>query len=232
MIVSATYLFTCPRFSLTQYQYATTPFKGTERNDTFANTRLIPVHFRQGFQSKHPNACGWFENVSNQLVGPGPTNVCDPQYLQGFYHPIAPVMRASHAVYLLEKNERRRLGSKSGASEVKQHKWFSKINWGLLRNTRSPVRSSIQRSNSTSAKLEWATDRGIFQIIPSLSQGHDAVNFRHIGEPNSLHLEDQGGGGLHNTPGPGLSADDGLDSDGGDLFGAFSSVTLHYDGES
>lgn len=40
---------------------------------------------------------------------------------------------------LLDKNELTRLGSKSGASEVKQHKWFSKINWGLLRNTQPPV---------------------------------------------------------------------------------------------
>ncbi len=31
------------------------------------------------------------------------------------------------------------MGSRSGASEVKQHKWFAKINWGLLRNTRPPV---------------------------------------------------------------------------------------------
>jgi len=40
---------------------------------------------------------------------------------------------------LLDKSERTRLGSKSGASELKQHKWFAKINWGLLRNTRPPV---------------------------------------------------------------------------------------------
>ena len=40
---------------------------------------------------------------------------------------------------LLDKNEKTRLGSRSGASEVKQHKWFAKINWGLLRNTRPPV---------------------------------------------------------------------------------------------
>lgn len=42
-------------------------------------------------------------------------------------------------VRLLDKDERTRLGSRSGASEVKQHKWFSKINWGLLRNSRPPV---------------------------------------------------------------------------------------------
>lgn len=41
---------------------------------------------------------------------------------------------------LLDKSEGKRLGSQSGASQVKQHKWFGKINWGLLRNTRPPVR--------------------------------------------------------------------------------------------
>lgn len=43
---------------------------------------------------------------------------------------------------LLDKNESRRLGSQSGASQVKQHKWFGKVNWGLLRNTTPPVRRS------------------------------------------------------------------------------------------
>jgi len=42
-------------------------------------------------------------------------------------------------VRLLDKEERTRLGSRSGASEVKQHKWFAKMNWGLLRHTRPPV---------------------------------------------------------------------------------------------
>lgn len=42
-------------------------------------------------------------------------------------------------IRLLDKDERMRLGSRSGASEVKQHKWFTKINWGLLRNSRPPV---------------------------------------------------------------------------------------------
>ena len=40
---------------------------------------------------------------------------------------------------LLDKRESSRLGSMTGASEVKAHKWFAKINWGLLRNTQPPV---------------------------------------------------------------------------------------------
>jgi len=62
------------------------------------------------------------------------------------------------------------------------------------------------------------------------------VNFRHLKESRSLHLEDQirGVAGAGAPAGPGTPGyDDGLDvpSDG-DLFGAFNSVTLHYDGES
>ncbi|KIK08397.1 hypothetical protein K443DRAFT_672419 [Laccaria amethystina LaAM-08-1] len=137
--------------------YATTPFKGQERNDTFANIRLLPVQFRDTPK---------ISSAAKDCV-----------------------------TRLLDKNERTRLGSKSGASEVKQHKWFSKINWGLLRNTRPP-------------------------IVPSSSKGKDAVNFRQLKESNSLHLEDQ----IVGVSEVGEIA-------GEDLFGAFSSVTLHYDGD-
>ena len=40
---------------------------------------------------------------------------------------------------LLIKDEHKRLGSNSGASEVKQHKWFATVNWGLLRHMTPPV---------------------------------------------------------------------------------------------
>ncbi|KIL68139.1 hypothetical protein M378DRAFT_22242 [Amanita muscaria Koide BX008] len=136
--------------------YATTPFKGQERNETFDNIRTAPVYFRD-------------------------------------------TPKASHAARdciarLLDKDERTRLGSRSGASEVKQHKWFGKINWGLLRNTRPPDG----------------------QIIPSAKKAAEAMNFRHLKESRSLHLEEQKGTGSR---------------EGGDVFEAFSSVTLHYDGD-
>ena len=82
-------------------QYATTPFKGQERNDTFHNIRTAVVHFRDS-----------------------------PKNSQAAKDCIT---------RLLDKDERTRLGSRSGASEVKQHKWFGKMNWGLLRHTRPPV---------------------------------------------------------------------------------------------
>ncbi|KAF8138170.1 Pkinase-domain-containing protein [Boletus edulis] len=145
--------------------FATTPFKGKERNDTFANIRLLPVHYRDA--PKISSAC-------KDIV-----------------------------VRLLDKEERTRLGSRSGASEVKQHKWFAKMNWGLLRHTRPP-------------------------IVPAASNGADASNFRHLKESRSLHLEEQGCIVTPGTPG----YDDGLDlPPQRDLFGAFNSVTIHYDGE-
>jgi protein-serine/threonine kinase len=58
------------------------------------------------------------------------------------------------------------------------------------------------------------------QIIPTSSNGQDAVNFRQLKESNSLHLEEQMEVG-------GMSVEEAED-----LFGQFSSVTLHYDGDS
>ncbi|EIM88225.1 Pkinase-domain-containing protein [Stereum hirsutum FP-91666 SS1] len=156
--------------------YATTPFKGRERNDTFNNILSLPVHFKD----------------TPKVSQPGKDII----------------------VRLLDKEENTRLGSKSGASEVKQAKWFAKINWGLLRNTQPP-------------------------IVPSSSNGVDAVNFRRMEESNSLHLESQSsqikavaGAGVPQTPGtPGM--DDGMEAAAdADLFGAFSSITLHHDGDS
>ncbi|TFY79401.1 hypothetical protein EWM64_g4612 [Hericium alpestre] len=153
--------------------YATTPFKGRERNDTFNNILTLPVQFRETPKVTHSGKDA--------------------------------VMR------LLDKEENTRLGCKSGASEVKQHKWFAKINWGLLRNTEPP-------------------------IVPASSNGVDAVNFRRMEESTSLHLESQNtslkgvaGAGVPQTPGtPGV--DDGMEAV--DLFGAFSSMTLHHDGDN
>jgi len=114
---------------------------------------------------------------------------------------------------LLDKDERTRLGSRSGASEVKQHKWFSKVNWGLLRNSRPPVSFFLFFLHVV---LMW-------QITPvTRSSGGESGNLRHIKESNSLHLEEQSGSGSSGKVG-GAGTED--------LFGAFSSVTLHYDGD-
>ena len=82
--------------------------------------------------------------------------------------------------------------------------------------------------------------------MPTASNGVDAVNFRQMRESNSLHLEKQHvqhpappsprlpHSSSARVPGtPGLHGDDGLEPPTDtDLFGAFSSMTIHYDGES
>lgn len=82
--------------------YATTPFKGTSRNTTFANVLRKDVTFP--------------DHVS--MSAPGKALIKK----------------------LLIKDEHKRLGSQLGASEVKQHRWFAQVSWGLLRNQTPPIR--------------------------------------------------------------------------------------------
>ncbi|CEL58237.1 protein-serine/threonine kinase [Rhizoctonia solani AG-1 IB] len=119
-------------------------------------------------------------------------------------------------VRLLDKNEHTRLGSQSGASEVKQHKWFAKLNWGLLRNQRPPIQ-------------------------PAVAKGAEAVNFRNMKESSSLDLDgSKRAATAPGTPVPTTPAlftnEDGMEpaptNPMEDLFVGFSSVTLHYDGEN
>ncbi|BEI89390.1 uncharacterized protein CcaverHIS019_0207520 [Cutaneotrichosporon cavernicola] len=108
--------------------FATTPFKGANRNTTFSNVLKNEVPFPE-----------------DRLV----TNLCKSAIRK-----------------LLIKDEHKRLGSQSGASEVKQHKWFASISWGLLRHMTPP-------------------------IIPAESNGIDAVNFRTIRDSKSIDFLDE-----------------------------------------
>ncbi|KAG0285303.1 serine/threonine protein kinase, AGC [Linnemannia gamsii] len=105
---------------------------------------------------------------------------------------------------LLVKDDQVRLGSRAGASDVKQHAFFKSTNWALLRHLPPP-------------------------IIPQQSFGADAVNFRQMTESISLDIESEelvqkeyGGGGLGG--GRGLVG-------GKNPFAKFSSVTLLHDGD-
>jgi protein-serine/threonine kinase len=62
---------------------------------------------------------------------------------------------------LLIKNEFNRLGSKNGASDVKNHLFFKGTRWALLRNQTPP-------------------------IIPQISNPMDTCNFRTVRESVSL----------------------------------------------
>lgn len=92
---------------------------------------------------------------------------------------------------LLIKDEHKRLGSASGASEVKLHKWFTPINWGLLRHQIPPVSTVIEPLRSMRSHLVR-----ILQISPQASNGVDTVNFRTMRDSKSLDFDKHGTVGL------------------------------------
>ncbi|KAG0193092.1 hypothetical protein DFQ28_006467 [Apophysomyces sp. BC1034] len=73
---------------------------------------------------------------------------------------------------LLHKNERKRLGARAGASELKSHAFFKPINFALLRNMRPP-------------------------IVPTKSNAIDAIHFKDIKDSGSFDLT---GNGLPSPP--------------------------------
>jgi serine/threonine protein kinase len=70
---------------------------------------------------------------------------------------------------LLTKDEKHRLGSRAGASDLKLHPFFKSINFALLRNMKPPIQPIVQQPN-----------------------GIDAINFRKMRESLSLDLEVDG----------------------------------------
>lgn len=109
-------------------QFATTPFKGPNRNGTFANVLKHEVTFPE-----HPAVSAYVLPLSLLLDR--------RRRLKAAYRSCSNCKSAIRK--LLWKEENRRLGSQSGASEVKAHKWFGVINWGLLRNTTPPVSARV-----------------------------------------------------------------------------------------
>ncbi|KAI8885711.1 Pkinase-domain-containing protein [Backusella circina FSU 941] len=93
--------------------YGTTPFKGSIRNETFSNILRLDVAFPE--KSK---------KYQHQMK----------------YEPQAVTSDCKALIRrLLDKKEDKRLGSKSGASEVKAHPFFKSINFALLRNMTPPI---------------------------------------------------------------------------------------------
>lgn len=152
--------------------FATTPFKGSTRNETFSNVLRNEVQFPDSIP---------ISSFGKSLIRK-----------------------------LLIKDELKRMGSQSGASEVKQHKWFSNISWGLLRNSTPP-------------------------IVPAYSNGVDAVNFRNVRESRSLDLDHQGDKKpskpveMKAVAGQKNVGDEEGDAVVSNPFSGFSSVTLKHD---
>lgn len=105
---------------------------------------------------------------------------------------------------LLIKDEVRRLGSRAGASDVKNHSFFKPITWALLRHMKPPM-------------------------IPHQGRAIDTVNFRTVKESGSIDL-----GNSHTSRLKGVPLDSGMATPAGEIadpFLEFNSVTLHHDDE-
>ncbi|KAG0174463.1 serine/threonine protein kinase, AGC [Apophysomyces sp. BC1015] len=122
--------------------YGLTPFKGVSRDDTFD---LI---------------------LNKSLTFP---DFSTNPYYQG---PDVSSQGKSCMRKLLHKNERKRLGARAGASELKSHAFFKPINFALLRNMRPP-------------------------IVPTKSNAIDAIHFKDIKDSGSFDLT---GNGLPSPP--------------------------------
>ncbi|KAH9810501.1 Serine/threonine-protein kinase nrc-2 [Teratosphaeria destructans] len=161
--------------------FGTTPFKGKNRNATFANILRDEVPFPEG------------------NGGPAVSNLCKSLIRK-----------------LLIKDELRRLGSRAGASDVKQHPFFRSTSWALLRHQKPP-------------------------IIPNQGRGIDTINFRNVKESQSVDLGSNDvpagknkGFNLPASKMKGVPLDSGLATPGGEIadpFEEFNSVTLHHDGD-
>ncbi|KAK7206888.1 kinase-like domain-containing protein [Myxozyma melibiosi] len=92
--------------------YGTTPFKGKNRNATFANILKHDVQFPT-YQPSASSSGGQSQPISN---------VCKSLIRK-----------------LLSKDENQRLGSRAGASDVKAHPFFKNTQWALLRNSTPPM---------------------------------------------------------------------------------------------
>ena len=104
---------------------------------------------------------------------------------------------------LLIKDEVKRLGSRAGASDVKNHAFFKPITWALLRHMKPPM-------------------------IPHQGRAIDTINFRSVKDSGSVEI----GGNDAASKLKGVPLDSGMATPGGEIadpFLEFNSVTLHHD---
>ncbi|KAH3688076.1 hypothetical protein WICPIJ_000918 [Wickerhamomyces pijperi] len=139
----------------------TTPFKGSNRNQTFSNILKSEVTF--------PDSQSISSNCKNLIKK------------------------------LLTKDENKRLGSKFGASDVKNHPFFKTVQWALLRNQSPPMIPILSKNGADFQK----------------NKKHDSQSID-ISKENTLHTDSD----THDFSGS---------EDERDPFHDFNSMTLIHD---
>jgi protein-serine/threonine kinase len=112
--------------------YGTTPFKGKNRNGTFANILREDIPF--------PETPGSSPGTSQV-----PSALCKSLIRK-----------------LLTKDENRRLGARAGASDIKAHAFFKTTQWALIRHQKPPIipkpDSGVDTLNFRSVKESESVD--------------------------------------------------------------------------
>ncbi|ODV93474.1 hypothetical protein PACTADRAFT_52054 [Pachysolen tannophilus NRRL Y-2460] len=105
--------------------YGTTPFKGSTRNQTFANILKKEVAFSNNGSSGSNGSSSGNPEVK---ISSSCKNLIKK---------------------LLIKDETNRLGSKNGANDIKQHIFFKNVQWALLRNQKPPMVPVFTKNKKT-----------------------------------------------------------------------------------
>ena len=105
--------------------YGNTPFKGPNRNKTFAQILKKDVKFA--------------DSNNYQQVSSGCKNLIKK---------------------LLIKDETKRLGSKTGASDIKNHSYFKNTQWALLRNQKPPMIPVLTKGKTSSRQQKMRSVDG------------------------------------------------------------------------
>lgn len=171
--------------------FGTTPFKGKNRNATFANILRDEVPFPEG------------SNVTpvSKLVAPLTLKSTNPLTTSS--------LCKSLIRKLLIKDELRRLGSRAGASDVKTHPFFRTTSWALLRHSKPPIiphqGHGIETPNfrnvkeSQSVDISAAKAKGVpldsglatpMGEVADPFEEFNSVTLHHDGDEHSSHHDD------------------------------------------
>jgi len=135
--------------------FGTTPFKGSNRNQTFSNILKSDVIF--------PDTQQISSNCKNLIKK------------------------------LLIKDENKRLGSKLGASDIKNHVFFKNLQWALLRNQKPPMIPVLSKNGTDFHKpnktnKQSSIDISNEQILSESSNDESNTTDDPFGDFNSMTL--------------------------------------------
>ncbi|GMM28916.1 putative serine/threonine protein kinase [Martiniozyma asiatica (nom. inval.)] len=121
---------------------------------------------------------------------------------------------------LLIKDENKRIGSKSGASEIKVHPWFKNTQWALLRNQKPPITPKIIRGINDGVGNQSVNGNGANESnAGNLSGSKSASNLRTQTQPSMSSM-----GTLRSKRITSININD-------DPFKNFSSISVHHNGD-